>query len=209
MRKGKSRVVLGVVIIVCLGLALGFHSQARAHADTLDSPVVKDAKIALDKKDVTPLLKWVKREREIEVCEAFNKALASRNKSPQDKAIADRAFFEVLVKAYQEGQELSYTGIKPADALPNLILLEADTALDKGSSSETLEQLSAINATSAIKTRFNKVAEKRKKMNESIDAGREYVEAYVEFINYLEQLSIAIEAKKLPQKVTQESQQKK
>lgn len=195
MRKSRNVLFFSIVIIIAVFVCTGFYyREAFAQYDTLEGPVVKDAKLALDKKDVTPMLKWVKREREIEVCEAFNKALAQRNKSAQDKAVADTAFFEVVIKAHREGEGFVYTGIKPAQAIPNLNLLEADVALDKGSS-ETLQQLVAFSVTSAIQERFNKVVEKKKLMNDSIDAAREYITAYVKFINYLEELSRAIEAK--------------
>lgn len=50
-------------------------SLALAHCDTLDGPVVKDAKAALETKDVTPVLKWVAKEREEGVKAAFDNAL--------------------------------------------------------------------------------------------------------------------------------------
>jgi hypothetical protein len=40
--------------------------DAFAHCDTLDGPVVGDARLALEKGDVTGLLKWVRKEREQE-----------------------------------------------------------------------------------------------------------------------------------------------
>ena len=48
---------------------------ALAHCDTLDGPVVKDARAALDAKDVTPVLKWVGADKEGEIREAFQHAL--------------------------------------------------------------------------------------------------------------------------------------
>ncbi len=46
-----------------LGLTL-VPRPALAHCDTLDGPVVKDARVALDAQDVTPVLKWVSRDKE-------------------------------------------------------------------------------------------------------------------------------------------------
>ena len=40
---------------------------AFAHCDTLDGPVVKTARAALEKGDVTPILKWVTNEYETEI----------------------------------------------------------------------------------------------------------------------------------------------
>ncbi len=49
---------------------LTMDKDAFAHCDTLDGPVVKDARLALDKGDVTGLLKWVRKERAEESVEA-------------------------------------------------------------------------------------------------------------------------------------------
>src|SRR5512134_1099225 len=46
-----------------------------AHCDTLDGPVVKTAKAALEKGDVTPILKWVKKEDEAEIKDLFKKTI--------------------------------------------------------------------------------------------------------------------------------------
>ena len=46
------------VIVLFLFLMPGI---AKAHCDTMDGPVVATAKAALEKGDVTPVLKWVKK----------------------------------------------------------------------------------------------------------------------------------------------------
>jgi len=48
-------------------MLLPWSGMAKAHCDPLDGPVVKDAKVALEKGDATPVLKWVKVEHEEEV----------------------------------------------------------------------------------------------------------------------------------------------
>ena len=44
---------MSVVVVFVLGTILAAH-PARAHCDTADGPVVADAKVALEKGDVTP-----------------------------------------------------------------------------------------------------------------------------------------------------------
>ena len=51
----KSTVLALSVLLWCM------PGVARAHCDTLDGPVVTTAKAALEKGDVTPLLKWVRK----------------------------------------------------------------------------------------------------------------------------------------------------
>jgi hypothetical protein len=54
-----------------------------AHCDTLDGPVVKTARDALDKGDVTTILKWVKKENETEIKNLFKKTLTVRSKGKE------------------------------------------------------------------------------------------------------------------------------
>jgi hypothetical protein len=44
--------------------------------DTVGGPVVADARLALDKSDIAPVLKWIKPEDEAEIRAAFQKTLA-------------------------------------------------------------------------------------------------------------------------------------
>ena len=50
-------------------------SPVSAHCDTYSGPVITAAKQALEKGDVTPLLKWVKKEYEEQIKAAFKKRL--------------------------------------------------------------------------------------------------------------------------------------
>jgi len=70
--------------------------MALAHCDTMDGPVVTEAQEALEKGDVTAVLKWVKTEHEEEVRAVFKKVLAARTKSPEAREVADMYFFETL-----------------------------------------------------------------------------------------------------------------
>lgn len=82
-------------VVVLLGAGF-FPPGARAHCDTLDGPVVQDAQLALDRKEVTPMLKWVKPEHEHEVREAFDKTLTVRGQGPERGGTPEA----VIVKIY-------------------------------------------------------------------------------------------------------------
>ena len=56
--------------------------NAFAHCDTMDGPVVQAAKVALEKKDITPVLMWIKKDDEAQIKAAFTKTLAVRAKGP-------------------------------------------------------------------------------------------------------------------------------
>jgi hypothetical protein len=75
-----------------------------AHCDTLDGPVMITAKKAIEKGDVTPVLKWVKKEHETEIRELFKKTLAARAKGAKAKELADMYFLETLVRLHRTGE---------------------------------------------------------------------------------------------------------
>jgi hypothetical protein len=86
---------------------------AFAHCDTLDGPVVIAAKTALEKKQIAPVLKWVKAEHEPELKAAFVRTLAVRSLGADARELADQFFFETLVRLHREGEGAPYTGLKP------------------------------------------------------------------------------------------------
>lgn len=159
---------------------------ASAHCDTLAGPVVMTAKIALEKGDVTPVLKWVKKENEGEIREAFKKALTVRSKGPEAKELADMYFFETLVRLHRAGEGAPYTGLKPGEAVEPIIA-EADKALESGSVDSLVKKISEAVA-SGIRERFTHAKETKKHADENVEAGREFVEAYVQFTHYVEWL---------------------
>jgi hypothetical protein len=167
----------------CFGLLL-LPAPVSAHCDTLDGPVVQDAQKALDGKDVTPVLKWVRARDEKRVTEAFKKALAARGKKQQKSSEKD--FFAVLVRIHREGEGAPFTGLKPAGTVEPVIA-EADKAL-AGGSAEGLVRMIGDAVTEGIRLRYEKVAEALRHKDENVEAGRRYVEAYVEYTHYVERL---------------------
>jgi hypothetical protein len=159
-----------------------------AHCDTLDGPVVKTAKAALEKGDVTPILKWVKKENEQEIRDLFKKTLAVKSKGKEAQELADMYFLETLVRLHRAGEGEPYTGLKPAGVVEPAVV-EADKALESGSV-ETLVELITEAASKGIRERFNKAKEAKKHADHSVEAGREFVEAYVQFTHYVERLHL-------------------
>jgi hypothetical protein len=163
---------------------------ALAHCDTLDGPVVKDARVALDAKDVTPVLKWVSHDNEGEIREAFQHALEVRTLGPEAQALADRFFFETLVRVHREGEGAPYTGLKPAGTAVDPGIAASDMALE-GGSVDPLVKLLTAEVDKGLRHRFASAAEARKHASESVEKGREYVAAYVEFMHYTERLLLS------------------
>jgi len=190
MKKIKSAFISSGLLLL-LTVLMCFKSYA--HCDTLSGPVIKDARIALEKNDVTPVLKWVKKDAEPQIRKAFNEALSERAKGGQENNKADMKFFETLVRIHRAGEGASFTGLKPEDSI-DPVIAHADKALDTGSSDALNEEISK-HLTNEIKKRFDIAFEKKKHKDESVQAGREYVEAYVEYVHYVEAVHTAISQK--------------
>lgn len=133
MRTKITILLIAVVILICLGVLWFLPRMVGAHCDTLDGPVVMTAKSALEKGDVTPILKWVKPEHEGEIRSAFKKTMDVRIKGPEAKEFADMYFFETLVRLHRAGEGAPYDGIKPAGTDLGPAVSGADKALESGS----------------------------------------------------------------------------
>lgn len=173
------------VILLCL-TALLSPRFALAHCDTLDGPVIKDARVALDKGDITPVLKWVRQKDELQIKKAFKQALAAGNKGSKAKETGEHRFFEALVKIHRAGEGAPFTGLKPAGEVEPVIA-EADKALAAGSS-DSLVKMVTDTVSQGLRQRYEKVAETMKHKDESVEKGREFVKAYVEYTHYAERI---------------------
>ena len=167
-------------------LSLG-PGRVWAHCDSLEGPVVQDARLALEKDDPTPVLKWVNKEHESEIRVAFKQTIAVRGKGDDAKALADRFFFETLVRIHRAGEREAFTGLKPASNVDPGIAA-ADEALQSGSANGLAEHMSAAVA-EGIQRRFAVAVEKKKRVADSVEAGREYVEAYVDYIHFVDSVN--------------------
>ena len=170
--------------LVAVFLAAGLPLPARAHCDSLGGPVVEDARKALAAGDVTPVLKWVDGSQERELRNAFDAAMAVRVQGDDARELADRYFFETLVRIHRASEGEPFTGLKPATSIdPGLEA--ADEALASGSVKELTEQLSS-SIGRGIQERFARVDELEEHAGDSVESGRDYVEAYVDYIHYVE-----------------------
>lgn len=162
-------------------------SRARAHCDTMNGPVVAAARVALEKGDVTPVLKWVRSEDEKDIRAAFARAVAARSAGREARELADTWFFETLVRIHRAGEGAPYTGLAPAGTPVEPPILLADEALAKGDPAELVRAVSGRVA-DGVRERFARAAEAKKHAEESVGKGREFVAAYVELTHYVERL---------------------
>ena len=158
-----------------------------AHCDGLDGPVVKAAQEALETANINRVLIWVSKEAEEEIKNAFTKTLTVRKLNPQAKELADMYFFETLVRIHRAGEGEPYTGLKPAGRDLGPVIPAADEALEKGKL-ERLLKLLTQEVQTGIRHKFENVLAKKDYKADNLPAGREYVEAYVLFLEHVERI---------------------
>ena len=185
IRRSMGRLVC-VVAPVLLAVA---GVRAFAHCDTMNGPIIPEALAALEKGDVTPVLKWVRPDLEADIKNAFGKAVAVRAAGAEARELADHYFLETLIRVHRAGEGAPYTGLKEAEAGP--IVKMADEALAEGSA-EAMIRAIGNHMGSAIREKYDRALEARKHMDESVEAGRAYVEAYVTYMHFVEGVHDAI-----------------
>ena len=177
---GLERLLPGIEGGVLFAWAIG-------HCDTLDGPVIKLARKALETENVNHVLPWVRPEDEHEIRHAFQHAVSVRKLGPSARELADTHFFETLVRVHRASEGAPYTGLKPAGTDLGPAVPAADKALEDGSV-ETVVKLLTDAVRAGVHRHFHEVMAHRKFAVDDVAAGREYVEAYVPYVHYVEQL---------------------
>ena len=177
------------LIAVAIGVALFALTPARAlaHCDGLDGPVVKAAQRALETRNPALVLIWVQEQDEPEIRKAFEQTLAVRVLSSQARELADRFFFETLVRVHRAGEGAPFTGLKPAGRDLGPAIPAADEAVRVGSV-EPVRHLLTVAIQERLRQQVGEVMATKTFEPEDVAAGRAYVKAYVEFIHFVELL---------------------
>ena len=167
-------------------------APAAAHCDSVEGPVVVDAKAALEKGDVAPVLKWISAAQEPAIREAFQKTLAVRKLGAEARDVAETAFFETLVRLHRETEGAAYTGLKRGVKEPAFIG-QLESALTSGSV-DAFAKMVGEHAAAGIQGRFSKALAAKKTADATPADGRAYVAAYVELMHYTKAIVEAVHA---------------
>lgn len=177
-------------IALALGAAavlnLAAISTAFAHCDAMDGPVIGEAQLALRDGDITPLLKWVPAADEATVEEAFNQAREVRGLGPVARQVADKHFFETLVMVHRASEGAPFTGIKPAGEIEPAVTA-ADAALENGDIDALVGRITAA-VERGIRDRYEAARVAGANADQSVEQGRDFVENYVQYVHYVENL---------------------
>jgi hypothetical protein len=160
---------------------------AAGHCDGMDGPVVTLARRALESGNVNLVLPWVREQDEAQIREAFAHALAVRRLGGEARSLADQHFFETLVRVHRAGEGAPFTGLKPAGRDLGAAVPAADRALEDGSIDKVLRVLNDA-VRNGLHEHYHRAASRKDFAPDDVKAGREYVEAYVPYIHYVERL---------------------
>jgi len=177
-----SRTISAAIALGAFALA---PARALAHCDGLDGPVVKAAERALESRNPALVLIWVQNDDEPEIRTAFEQTLAVRELSPQARELADRFFFETLVRVHRAGEGAPFTGLKPAGRDLGPAIPAADEAVRVGSV-EPVNRLLTASIQERLREEFRKVLATKTFNPDDLAAGRAHIKAYVEFIHFVE-----------------------
>lgn len=185
--RAKKVFLFTAAVSSCLMMVFIESQPAAAHCDTLDGPVVTLARKSLETGNVNLVLPWVRKSDEAEIRRTFAQTSSVRKLGPQARRLADRFFFETLVRLHRTSEGASYTGLKPAGLDLGPAIPEADRALKTGSTA-ALEKLLIGQIRKGLKTHFQAAQTRRKFDLNDVAAGREYVNAYVSYVHFVEGL---------------------
>lgn len=182
-RGGWSRIV--VIVVFLLVGTLGAMPLASAHCDAIDGPVVTDARKDLEAGKLDLTLKWISAKDEAEVKSAFKLAETVKKQGPEAKQLAEKYFFETVVRVHRDMEGEPYTGIKGPGYGATPLVKSVDAALASGSISKVEAQVQK-QVKDGIAKRFADAREKKAHSTHNVEAGRAYVAAYVELMHYIE-----------------------
>lgn len=187
--KRNVRTILSVMLTV-LFMAAG-SLPAFAHCDSYDGPTVKDALKALETNNVNLVLKWIDKKQEGEITSLFKKTYSLRNGDKEVYGIVEKHFLETLVRLHRKTEGAPFTGLKPAGSTKKIVQL-SDNALKNEDIDGLLEKLNSHIGTS-LRKKYEKVVALDKVKDQSVEKGREYVAAYVDYTHSIEALHDILE----------------
>ena len=160
--------------LIAVTVGVGFFAltpaRALAHCDGLDGPVVKAAQRALETRNPALVLIWVQEQDEPEIRKAFEQTLAVRALSSQARELADRFFFETLVRVHRAGEGAPFTGLKPAGRDLGPAIPAADEAVRVGSV-EPVRHLLTVAIQERLRQQFGEVMATRTFEPDDVTAG--------------------------------------
>lgn len=172
--------------ILTLLLVFGFTFNSQAHCDRENGPVAVAAKQALETGDVSKALIWIGEQQAAELKSKFNQSLKVYNSGEESRQLAERYFMETTVRLHREAEGMPYTGLKSAQPASKDIQ-EAEKALESGNLSPVTDLL-AKEIQQQTGELYQHAMKAKDNREQSVEAGRRWVDAYVKYIVYVHSL---------------------
>ena len=180
------------VFTITIFALLFFSSQNTfAHCDSYDGPVIKEAIEALKTNNVNLIFKWVDKSDEAEINALFKKTYELKKGDIEIYKIVEKHFFETLVRVHRATEGVGYTGLKPAGSASQIVKM-ADESIESQSVDELASKFTA-HIEKVVREKYEKVLKLSLIKNESLEKGRAYVAAYVDYTHTLEGIHGIIE----------------
>ena len=158
-----------------------------------DSPVVAAARRELDTSNVDLVLPFVPEPGEAEVRGVFQSTLRVRELNNDAREVADRLFFETVVRVHRAGEGAPYTGLKPVGLSFGPVIPLTEIAVETGSLKPVLDFLSdELNG--QLRRRLDEVTTLAAEKGRSVQDARRYVEAMLGFEVYCHRLFKALQS---------------
>jgi hypothetical protein len=159
----------------------------------MDGPVVRAAIKALEMEDVNLVLPYVQKDGEEEILRAFKDVIQARKAGGAAKIVADRYFFETVVRVHRAGEGAPYTGLKPVGLDVGPVIPIAEQAIETNIPDDLVQVLTdAVRL--HVRERFARVMDLKRHANGHVAESREYVQAMLGLQVYSHQLYLAATA---------------
>lgn len=192
MKYLQSHIKTTVASIFTLIFMLGFTSTSQAHCDRVNGPVATDAREALETGDISHALIWITDKQAEELKSTFEQTLIVYNKGGESQKLAERYFMSETVRLHREAEGMPFTGLKPAQPSSKDIQI-AEQTLTSGELDPVTEML-ANEIRKKTSELYSRAIEAKSKKDNSVEAGREWVDSYVEYIVFVHKLYQSIQA---------------
>jgi hypothetical protein len=188
----QSHIKITLVSIFTLALMLGFTSTSQAHCDRVNGPVATDARKALETGDLSHALIWVTDQQAEELKSTFEQSLKVYTKGDESQELAERHFMSETVRLHREAEGMPFTGLKPAQESSEDIQT-AEQALESGDLAPVTDLL-AEEIRQKTNELYQDAMEAKDSSEQNVEAGRQWVDAYVKYIVYVHSLHQKIQA---------------
>lgn len=178
------------VAAITIGSSVG--GTAWAHCDAESGPVAVDAREALETGEFARVAIWVTEEQTEELHDAFDRSLPVYQMGGEAQGLAAQHFMETAVRLHREAEGFPYSGLQPPQPLPPDVAA-AERALETGDL-QPVSDLLAGALQGKLETIFRRVRGAQTSKERSLADGREWADAYVEYVTFVHGLYDTIEA---------------